>query len=53
MKWIKQRISEPSTHAALGVLVAVAAHYLPAHSSTIFAIAGIFGVGGFVLSEKN
>lgn len=53
MKWLISRLSEPSTHAGIGVLVAVAAHFLPQYSGLIFTLAGAFGFGGFVLSEKT
>lgn len=51
---IKARLSEPSTHAGIGVVLGVVYPFIPYPYSWIVAgVAGVFGFTGIVKPEKK
>lgn len=52
MKWLLDRLKEPSTHAAVCALITAAAALLPQYANYIVGVAGIFGFTAFVLPEQ-
>lgn len=51
--WILERLKEPSTHAGISALLAAAASFLPQYAVIIWTVAGIFGFGAVIISEKS
>lgn len=53
MRYVTDRLREPSTHAALCALVASAAYVWPQYSAAILGVSGLFGLGGVAISERK
>lgn len=54
IEYLKRRLSEPSTHLAIGfVFYVVAKAFFPQYGLIIDAVAGAFGVTGAAMSEKQ
>ncbi len=51
MKWIKERLSEPSTYGAVGAAIVGVGFLLG--SNIIICVGILGGVAGFVLKEKG
>lgn len=51
--WILERLKEPSSHAGISALLAAVTSFFPQYAAIIWTVAGIFGFGAVVISEKS
>ena len=53
MKWLIQRLQEPSTHAGIGIVLTALSTFLPQYAPIITGVASLFGFGAVVTAEKS